>query len=68
MGQVNVGIKELIETNVIIHSINDQILIVKEIENRFSVFDNIKKIVNECLQQAETMRQSILKKAFEGEF
>ena len=67
VGQGNVGIKALIEPNVIIPSINDQILIVKEIENRFSVCDNIEKIVNECLQQAEAMRQSILKKAFEGE-
>ena len=67
VGQGNVGIKALIEPNVIIPSINDQILIVKEIENRFSVCDYIEKIVNECLQQAEAMRQSILKKAFEGE-
>ena len=37
------------------------------IESRMSVCDNIKKTVDMALQQAEAMRQSILKKAFEGE-
>ena len=67
VGQGNVGIKALIEPSVIIPSIDEQILIVEEIENRFSVCDSIEKTVNETLQQAEAMRQSILKKAFEGE-
>ena len=41
--------------------------IVQYIESRFTVCDNIEKTVNETLAQAEAMRQSILKKAFEGE-
>ena len=36
------------------------------IEERLSVCDSIEKAVNIALQQAEAMRQSILKKAFEG--
>lgn len=40
--------------------------IVAEIEARLSVCDSIEKTVNEALQQAEAMRHSILKKAFEG--
>ena len=40
--------------------------IVQYIESRFTVCDNIEKTVNETLAQAEAMRQSILKKAFEG--
>ena len=32
----------------------------------FSVYDSIEKTVDAALQQAESMRQSILKKAFEG--
>lgn len=43
-----------------------QQMIVDEIESRLSVCDNIEKTVNEALLQAEAMRQSILKKAFEG--
>ena len=38
-----------------------------EIENKLSVCDSIEKTVDVALQQAEVMRQSILKKAFEGE-
>lgn len=41
--------------------------IVENIESRLSVCDSIEKIVDTALQQAEAMRQSILKKAFEGE-
>ncbi len=40
--------------------------IVAEIESRLSVCNNIEKTVDTALQQAEALRQSILKKAFEG--
>ena len=40
--------------------------IVDEIESRLSVCDSIEKMVETTLQQAEAMRQSILKHAFEG--
>lgn len=40
--------------------------IVAEIESRLSVCDNIERTVNTALQQSEALRQSILKKAFEG--
>ena len=40
--------------------------IVAEIESRLSVCDSIEKTVDTALQQAEALRQSILKKAFEG--
>ena len=42
--------------------------IIGVIESRMSVCDNIEKTVDAALQQAEALRQSILKKAFEGEF
>ena len=41
--------------------------IVAEIESHLSVCDSIQKTVDTALQQAEALRQSILKKAFEGE-
>jgi type I restriction enzyme S subunit len=44
-----------------------QTKIVDEIESRLSVCDSIEKTVDTALQQAEAMRQSILKQAFEGE-
>lgn len=40
--------------------------IIREIEARLSVCDSIEKTVDTTLQQAEAMRQSILKQAFEG--
>lgn len=41
--------------------------IVAEIESRLSVCDSIENTVDTALQQAEALRQSILKKAFEGD-
>lgn len=41
--------------------------IVEIIESRLSVCDSIERTVDTALAQAEAMRQSILKKAFEGE-
>lgn len=40
--------------------------IVTEIESRLSVCDKIEESITQSLQQAEALRQSILKKAFEG--
>ena len=45
---------------------SEQMRIVEEIESRLSVCDSIKQTVDASLQQAEAMRQSILKDAFEG--
>ena len=42
--------------------------IVRDIENKMSVCDSIEKTVDTALQQAEAMRQTILKQAFEGRF
>lgn len=42
--------------------------IVDRIESRLSICDSIELTVETTLRQAEALRQSILKKAFEGEF
>lgn len=47
-------------------TIKEQKAVLAEIEARLSVCDSIEKTVDAALQQAEAMRQSILKKAFEG--
>ncbi len=44
----------------------EQKQVISEIESRLSVCDSIEQTVNIALQQAEAMRQSILKQAFEG--
>lgn len=45
---------------------DEQIRVVQEIESRLSVCDKIEETIVDSLQQAEALRQSILKKAFEG--
>ena len=45
---------------------DEQLQIVMEIESRLSVCDKIEQTVDESLAKAENLRQSILKKAFEG--
>ena len=49
-----------------IPSIVKQKQIIEEIESRMSVCDSIENTVDTALQQAEAMRQSILKQAYEG--
>ena len=44
----------------------EQKTIVQEIETRLSVADKLEQIIDETLQKTEALRQSILKKAFEG--
>jgi type I restriction enzyme, S subunit len=46
----------------------EQQQIVLEIESRLNVADKMEESINQSLQQAEALRQSILKKAFEGGF
>jgi type I restriction enzyme S subunit len=44
----------------------EQQLIVSELESKLTVCDKIEETISQSLQQMETLRQSILKKAFEG--
>ena len=46
--------------------LSEQKQIVSEIESRLSVCDKLEETITHSLQQSEALRQSILKKAFEG--
>ena len=59
--------QSLVKVSVPTAEIATQNSIVSEIESRLSVCDIIEQTVDAALQQAEAMRQSILKQAFEGE-
>ncbi|MGV3586592.1 MAG: restriction endonuclease subunit S [Adhaeribacter sp.] len=61
---LNLGIVK--KTLVPLPQIEEQKQIVQEIESRLSVCDKVEETITQSLQQAETLRQSILKKAFEG--
>jgi restriction endonuclease S subunit len=49
-----------------IPTIHEQHKIVQEIDSRLSAADKLEETITDSLQQAEVLRQSILKKAFEG--
>lgn len=66
-GKLGLGLDDIRDSRVPNVSDKDAETILEVIESRLSVCDNIEKTVDDALQQAEAMRQSILKKAFEGE-
>ena len=45
---------------------SEQKSVIQEIENRLSVSEQIEKDISDAINRAEALRQSILKKAFEG--
>lgn len=65
-GKLGLGLDDIRNTSVPI--VSDEVAdeVVSEIESRMSVCDSIEQTVDTALSQAEAMRQSILKKAFEG--
>lgn len=67
-GKLGLGLDDIRNTPVPVVSDELADKIVTEIESRLSVCDSIEQTVNTTLTQAEAMRQSILKKAFEGGF
>ncbi|MBL1215799.1 MAG: hypothetical protein HND52_20690 [Ignavibacteriae bacterium] len=59
-------LKRIKSAKISLPDIKLQNLIVQEIESRFSVADKMEQSIDESLQKAESLRQSILKQAFEG--
>jgi type I restriction enzyme S subunit len=62
----NVSLKAMREFKIPLPLIDEQKKIVQEIESRLSVADKMEETIIQSLQQAEALRQSIFKKAFEG--
>ncbi|NJK97616.1 MAG: restriction endonuclease subunit S, partial [Bacteroidales bacterium] len=65
-GVNNINSEELKSLTIPVCSIEEQQLIVSELESKLTVCDKIEETITQSLQQAESLRQSILKKAFEG--
>lgn len=66
VGQQRVS-KNMIENfEVPVPSIEEQKKIIQEIESKFSVIDKVEEVVSQSLINAEKLRKSILKSAFEG--
>lgn len=66
VNQASINQKDVVSTPVPLPLFPEQHRIVAEIERRLSVADEIEKTIDQCLKQAERLRQSILKRAFEG--
>ncbi len=64
--QKTVALSSLRNFNIPVTSFPEQSRIVGEIEKRLSVCDKLEESITQSLSQAEALRQSILKKAFEG--
>lgn len=64
--QKNINLDTLENLIVPYCAIEEQKLVIEEIESRISLCNQIEKTIEQSLQQAEALRQSILKQAFEG--
>ena len=65
-GVHNINSTEISDLQMPLYDPDTQYAIIEAIESRLSVCDSIEQTVDTALQQAEAMRQSILKDAFEG--
>lgn len=66
-GQYNVKVTTCRLIPIKLPTVIEQLQIVQEIESRLSVCDNTISNIEEALEKSKALRQSILKKAFEGE-
>jgi type I restriction enzyme S subunit len=66
VGRPVLSLENMREAPVTICSFKEQEAIVLEIESQFSIIDNLEKAIESGFQKSEALRQSILKKAFEG--
>jgi len=61
-----INTRQLLSMPVALPPIEEQYELVREIERRLSVADEMEKAVEQSLKRAERLRQSVLKRAFEG--
>lgn len=64
--QKNINVDILEKVRIPLPTITEQEQIVSELESKLTVRDKIQETITTSLQQAEMLKQSILKKAFEG--
>ena len=65
-GSPHINVGDIKEFQIPIPSLEEQSNIVRQIGEQLSSCDNVEKTVDAILTQADAMRQSILKQAFEG--
>lgn len=66
VAQPSLSMGTIRQTPFVYCSLQEQTQIVQEIDSRLSVCDKMEQSITESIEKAEALRQSILKKAFEG--
>jgi type I restriction enzyme, S subunit len=66
VNQASINQVDVICSLIPVCSIEEQYQIIQQIESRLSICDNLEATIEENLQRAESLRQSILKQAFTG--
>ncbi len=66
VGRPVLSLENMREAAVVICSFEEQKQIIAEIESQFSIIENLEQTINDGISKSESLRQSILKKAFEG--
>lgn len=66
VNQASINQQDVKATRIPLAPLNIQSLIVLEIERHFSIADAVEKEIEEALNKSDSLRQSILKSAFEG--
>ena len=66
-GKLGLGLDDIRDSKIPVVDDETANAVVSQIEDKLSVCASIEQTVNQSLQQAEALRQSILKQAFEGE-
>lgn len=66
VAQPGLSVNKLLPIGLSVPPKPEQQLIVEELESKLTICDKIEETISNALQKAEMLRQSILKKAFEG--
>jgi type I restriction enzyme S subunit len=66
VGRPVLSLENMREVPVTLPSIEEQVEIINELESGFSILDNLEEAIATSLKQGGILKQSILKKAFEG--
>ncbi len=66
VAQAHLNVGGYSKMEIMLPTIEEQKEVVLSIESRLSIYEEISRTIDTALQQAEALRQSILKKAFEG--
>ena len=66
VARANLSLQNVKDIEIPFCNVDEQRIVIQEIESRLSVCDKVEQSIIESLEKAKALRQSILKKAFEG--